>query len=202
MGLSDPIGVGLPTVKVRLEGGGELMVRFGWEAIHGRLEATGMEVDATRPLTAELVRSVRWASVVEEARRQYLALARRAAAGKLEEIFGRLFTEAPKDEREDFAERVTGQARQTISALEESPGRPGRPRQYGREHFEEVARVYSEAYAMGEPPTRSVAERFRVSRSAAAKWVARARDAGLLPEAEGTRPRGRTAEGQGEEEGS
>jgi hypothetical protein len=202
MGLSDPIGVGLPTVEVELEGGGRLVVRFGWEVVRGRLEATGMEVESSRPLAAEVVRSVRWASVVEDARRRYLALAQTAAAGRLEEIFGSLYTDARQDTREEVAERVTGRAQETLSALEERPGRPGRPRQYGREHFEEVARIYSEAYAKGEPPTRTVAERFQVSRSAAAKWVARARDAGLLPEAEGTRPRGRTAEAQGEEEGS
>lgn len=45
----------------------------------------------------------------------------------------------------------------------------------------EVAAVYTAAWKAGRPPTKAVAEHFTISQSAAAKRVARARDAGLLP---------------------
>lgn len=45
----------------------------------------------------------------------------------------------------------------------------------------EVANVYTAAWHAGQPPTKSVAEHFDITSSAAAKRVARARDAGLLP---------------------
>jgi hypothetical protein len=59
--------------------------------------------------------------------------------------------------------------------------RGGRPPKYDRAWWEKVARVYVEAYARNRTPTRAVASRFRVSESAAAKWVAKCRDIGLLP---------------------
>jgi hypothetical protein len=58
---------------------------------------------------------------------------------------------------------------------------PGRKPVYGSDHFEEVARIYNEHWQKGgRAPTKAVADRFRVSKSAAAKWVARAREMGLL----------------------
>ena len=51
--------------------------------------------------------------------------------------------------------------------------RGGRPPLYDREHFVEVARVYREAKDRRRP-TEAVAEHFGVSKSAAAKWIARA----------------------------
>ena len=70
------------------------------------------------------------------------------------------------------------------SAGQESPARhegPGRPPLYDKGHFAEVARIYSDAYR-NQPrnPTMKVAKDFRVSRSTAAKWVAKARDLGFL----------------------
>ncbi len=65
------------------------------------------------------------------------------------------------------------------------PGRGGRPAQYSAEHWTEVARVYAKAWAHGDPPTKAVAERgpgAPVSKSTAAKWVARCRALGLLPQ--------------------
>ena len=61
----------------------------------------------------------------------------------------------------------------TRSAFEEE--RPtGRPRLYGRDHFEAVAAVYRQAHSTGKP-TQAVAEHFSVSSTTAAKWVARCR---------------------------
>lgn len=57
----------------------------------------------------------------------------------------------------------------------------GRPPEYGPEHWEKVAQVYREAFAKNRTPTRAVARRFKVTPSAAAKWVAQCRERGLLP---------------------
>lgn len=50
--------------------------------------------------------------------------------------------------------------------------------------YEEVARVYRQAWSEGRAPTRAVAEHFTISESAAAKRVMRARRAGFLPPTE------------------
>lgn len=55
--------------------------------------------------------------------------------------------------------------------------------------LEQVAQVYREAAVATNAPTRAVAEAFQLSRSAAAKRVARARAAGLLPPTERGRAR-------------
>lgn len=54
---------------------------------------------------------------------------------------------------------------------------------YGSKHFAEVATVYREALAESNAPTMAVAKHFDTTKSAAAKWVARARAMGLLPPA-------------------
>lgn len=48
------------------------------------------------------------------------------------------------------------------------------------EALEAVAVVYRLAFAVGEPPTRAVAEQLGLARSTAGRWVQRAREAGLL----------------------
>jgi hypothetical protein len=73
----------------------------------------------------------------------------------------------------------------------------GRPTQYDESHFAAVAQVYSQALATHQNPTGAVAERFSVSKSAAAKWVARCRAMGLLPPT----TRGRSAGGSQAEQG-
>jgi hypothetical protein len=76
--------------------------------------------------------------------------------------------------------------------------RGGPPPKYGPEHFAEVARVYREAYSNNRKPTRAVAQHFTrklrhgVSESAAAKWVFRCRNLGLLPQT--TRGKARAVE--------
>lgn len=46
--------------------------------------------------------------------------------------------------------------------------------------LQSVARVYEAAYLVGDPPKKSVAERFEISTATAGRWIARARDAKLL----------------------
>jgi hypothetical protein len=66
----------------------------------------------------------------------------------------------------------------------ERPKRTGRPTLYDRKHYKRVAAIYDAAVRAGSrAPTKAVAENYRVSKSAAAKWVARARQMGLIPAA-------------------
>lgn len=65
--------------------------------------------------------------------------------------------------------------------------RPNEGKQEGRKrhrittrHLEEVAKIYVNASSRGKPPTMAVADHFSVAHSTAAKWVGRARKAGLL----------------------
>lgn len=65
-------------------------------------------------------------------------------------------------------------------------GRGRRPRYSAAE----VARIYTEAWRKGEPPTKAVAEALGISRSAAAKQVARARALGFIATTERGRAKG------------
>jgi hypothetical protein len=67
------------------------------------------------------------------------------------------------------------------AARSEPRKRTGRPPAYSPEHYAQVARVYREHERTGgRTPTKAVQDRFSVSKSAAAKWVARARELELL----------------------
>lgn len=60
---------------------------------------------------------------------------------------------------------------------------------YNDEHWQAVARVYSEAWAADVPPTAAVAEHFNIARNTAGQWVYKARRRGLLPATDERRPR-------------
>ena len=62
---------------------------------------------------------------------------------------------------------------------------------YPAEHWEKVARVYSEAVAAHDPaPVRQVAEELDVKRSTARNWVATCRRLGYLPPTEARKAKG------------
>lgn len=63
----------------------------------------------------------------------------------------------------------------------EAQDRPRGSRDLGDSHYRDVAATYREAVKAGAAPTAAVAERFTLSKSAAAKQVARARERGFLP---------------------
>jgi hypothetical protein len=63
------------------------------------------------------------------------------------------------------------------------------------EALAEVAAIYMAAWRARGNPTKAVAESLSLSRSAAAKRVARARQAGLLPATTKGRPAGRGTDG-------
>jgi hypothetical protein len=67
-------------------------------------------------------------------------------------------------------------ARADLATAKRSPGRPQTP----LAELERAAAIYTEAFTAGLPPTKTVAERLNLSRSAAAKRIARSREKGLL----------------------
>ncbi len=70
--------------------------------------------------------------------------------------------------------------------------RPGPPYR-GKQHFEEVARVYEHAYQRGGAPTTAVADHFDKPYPTAARWVSRARhEYGLLPKTRRGKARSKT----------
>lgn len=152
--------------------GSRWIVRTGWAEVGGRAECVNIAIesvdDMPRPITTSLLRSVPFASLIEaDALEQ-------AGAGPpaMQAAEGRLFTRGRK---------VVGPG-----------GSPLPP----AEVLAEVAAIYREAWGGQGParrnPTQAVAEKLAISRSAAAKRVRRARDAGLLPET--TRGRASAAE--------
>ena len=164
---------------------GAWCVHFHWAVVADRFECVGLQVHSDRrnktcplprsatpqPVTAALIRSLPVARLIDAERirqRDYLA---RTFRGRMQP--------------------ASAGGRRAIEELERQwePGRAGRRPIYGAEHFRQVAAAYSEAVAGGAAPTRAVAERWTVSHSTAAKWVAEARRRGELPATEKGRPR-------------
>jgi hypothetical protein len=78
--------------------------------------------------------------------------------------------------------RITWTGQQVMLTTTRVKRRGGRPPKYDLEHWQAVAQIYRDASAQSNrKPTRSVARHFKVTESAAAKWVAKCRDLGLLP---------------------
>ena len=76
---------------------------------------------------------------------------------------------------------------ETTTEIAETWNRPG-PK--ATHDLRQVARIYQQAWKSGEPPTKTVADELVISRSAAAKLVARARAEALLPPTTRGRPQG------------
>lgn len=124
------------------------------------------------PLTAEALRSVPLGRLVAEARRRQAGL-----ADRLSRLGG--------------AAGASGERSKEVWAPRATRRRPI----YDAAHWREVARIYNEAWQAGDDPTSAVARHYYVSKSAAAKWVAKARNQmGLIPKTEKGRSRGATPE--------
>jgi hypothetical protein len=125
-------------------------------------------------IDSQLMKGLPVGRLVEASRRQLLAELERAEE------------DPPADLPEGFR-NVLRDIRRDLLASTESDRRalqqPRRGRDLGEDHYREVAQVYAQAAHEGRPPTAAVAEHFSVSKSAAAKKVARARDPrrGYLP---------------------
>lgn len=78
-------------------------------------------------------------------------------------------TGMPRSERAAFYERYAQGARQ---------GRQGTP--VGDDHLRQVAELYRAALDRKDPPTQTIADEMHAARSTAARWVAKARERGIL----------------------
>jgi hypothetical protein len=153
--------------------------------VDGRAECVGLEVGADfeasdardpPPLTSSALRRIKLAELIEEGARRY-----RDQLRELAELPGFLNSE-PDPEGERLARRTRTSARRRLPAATATTrrGRTGRPIERGPEHLAQVAKVYAHAYRAGQRPTEAVRQEWQVSKTTAAKWVARAREAGLL----------------------
>lgn len=82
-------------------------------------------------------------------------------------------------EQNDYFRTIKGGLKSLYA--EASASKPPSGRDLGDDHYRSVAETYAQAVKTGHPPTAAVAERFTISKSAAAKQVARARERGFLP---------------------
>lgn len=156
-----------------------VVVHWGW--VEGRLECTGIGVTQDHggpvPLTAATLRRLKLGDVVRRARQKrydeeggsLLAAYRAAEAGDQEnqhllEVVSPSLIESVAQSVEPFVVR-----------------RPGRPKEYDDEHYRSVAHIYSEALAAGLPPLQAVVRKWHASQATASRWVARARELGMLP---------------------
>jgi hypothetical protein len=158
---------------------------FHWGEVDGRPECVGLDVRGfmerggkttglapggalgvvsgpdLRAVTASLLRDMPLASLVRE---------NKQAASDLRRWYS-------------TQKKATRRGRQLAFKQAEAFEAP-RQRKYGREHYAKVAEIYATAYGKHQPPTKAVAESPElggpVSRSTAAKWVARAREMHLL----------------------
>jgi hypothetical protein len=158
--------------------GGGLQIWFEWEEVEGRLECVGVRITpdrggaTRRVITTSLMREISWSALIEKKKEVNLRRAHKWAETKKIGI-----SEIPVDPE------LIAEARKMVPAWESSllGSRRGRPRELNPDDFARVAQVYTDAYRAGLPPTKAVAEKFNLSRSGAAKRVARARRDGLLP---------------------
>jgi hypothetical protein len=172
-----------------------------WAEVGGRAECVGMELrsyrrdylsgkmwplprsDGPQPISSEVWRRVPM-SIIDDGRAghaDFLDVVARTERPRhpesLEEIRAvrKLFTEPGGRGR-----KLVGENGHVLSAVQA---------------LTEVAAIYREAWRAGLNPTQAVAEALSLSRSAAAKRVRRARDAGLLPETTRGRPTAASEEG-------
>ena len=153
---------------------GPWSVTCHFAVVNGRRECVGIDVRSFKidddgayrllrrgsrleVVTAALIRSLPVASLIRDLRRGLSDVARHAAND-------------PERSEED---RTTLLARS--SELAKSPRRV-----HDDDHFARVADIYRDAWSAGDSPTKAVAEQMGTTRSAAAKWVSRARQLGLL----------------------
>jgi hypothetical protein len=149
--------------------------------VDGRVECVRLEIGANlenrvepdpKPLTSSLLRKVNLGQLVAEARRDYLKGIRS------------LDREAGID--------PAILAPHLAAAERSHEVRPGGRARLDRAELELVAEVYLQAHRRREPPTKAVAQAFYLSRTGAAKRVAKARALGLLPKTTKGKAKGRT----------
>lgn len=170
---------------------GPFRIRLYWDVVDGRVECVGLELTSIKnpnmpsairphtepgfwsppewipdptPLTTSHLRDLHLSSLVSELREAMAdSLRARTDTGALDRA------DTDSTEYQELAHRA-----------DESSPRRGRRPTYSRDHFRQVAEVYARAHLTGSNPRDAVAEWGTVSGSAAAKWIARAREYGFL----------------------
>jgi hypothetical protein len=141
----------------------EVEVRFG--VVQGRIGCVGLEIrplggTPLEPLSATIVRSIRL--------RRLIADALVDAGPDLQRLAG---------VRRKYGASLGDMRKVGLGPLADDRKRPG-PKPKDRAHYEQVAEIYLSA---PDAPTKAVAQRLHASRSTASKWVAGARQRGLIP---------------------
>jgi len=139
--------------------------KLTWRLVDDRPVCVAVELKSIgdKPITAALLRTFPIGALMAKSRAKHKDLQRWVAA--------------------NVPERRAA-ALALAEAWERSKATRSGPKGYGAAHFADVATIYRTEAMRGNRPTQAVADRFVVSKSAAAKWVARARAMGLLPPAQ------------------
>jgi hypothetical protein len=170
---------------------GPWLLGLYWSEVEGRIECVGMELRSVRrPAADEEAPGSPW-----RGGRGRLEIPSVLSTAVLRDLpLGRIVQDTKRSQagfRRWWAGLERERRRELLAKAKAWEGHhAGGPRGYGYRHFEEVAAIYRAAQgpdaAPGRAkPTTAVAEHYGVTKSTAAKWVARARspEMGLLPPA-------------------
>jgi hypothetical protein len=124
--------------------------------------APGWEPDP-QPVTSSLLRKLNISSIIDDTKQNI--------AG-----FYDFWARLDEETRSELLKRAD-----ELRTAARASKRGGRTPLYGPDHYAKVAGVYTAAFAAGLAPTSAVADRWLISRSQAAKWVAHARKLEFLP---------------------
>jgi hypothetical protein len=150
------------------------------------------------PHTAETQRGVPRRELEADLRARYVETLRRWGLGEYTDADRRLAEDAgfTGEDTDHFLLQLRGQAEAMLDHLDAAAarasfhariGRPPKGREYPPEHFSEVAALYQRARSDEDlaewrhRPNEYIAHVKHTSPSAAAKWVSRCRELGLLP---------------------
>lgn len=169
-------------------------ITLTWRENEGDVYCAGlamrlMDDAAPQPITASLLRAVPVARVVSRARRERWEAEGGAFLQAIEDgVEIRAFNELGVEEEFYISDRERQELKRSVQPWSER--RPGRPKELDVRHYRSVAREYSTALAAGRAPLQAVQDRWTVSRPTASRWVASARELGLLPRTERGKARG------------
>jgi hypothetical protein len=175
---------------------GPWYIRANWVTIEDRLECVGLIVwhgaqqdpdnilgycempgSAPTPLLATELRAVPWQTIIRALRRK---------VREQNESYRQQLREQLDDPRNARIRDLLAVEAEAVLAGDEAQRTRGRPRAYGPAHYARVAELYLQAVREDESPTALIARELGGSRSAAAKWVSKARhEYGLLDRSPG-----------------
>lgn len=166
---------------------GPWLVQIAWRDVDGLPIPVGMilrqvESDGgSKKVDGQVLRQLPFARLAQRTRAQLIEGNSKSAAW-----WGTAANTAANADARAEAEREAQDSRSFVESLDVSV----RPRFYDDNHYGEVARIYRANSHPGGKPTKAVQDALHLSKSAAAKQVARARARGLLEPSSG---RGRKA---------